>query len=208
MQPIIHDLGLQDYLTTWQNMRDFTDHRDANTADEIWLVEHPAVFTQGQNGKPEHILNAGEIPIIQTDRGGQVTYHGPGQLVAYILINLKRYHLGVRSLVTLLEKSLIQLCEDYQLIAKARTDAPGVYINDAKIASIGLRIRKGCSYHGLALNVSMDLSPFERINPCGYAALRMTQLQDWVPIPINFNDLKQQLANHLLKNMVFYDELL
>lgn len=176
---IVRHLGTQDYTQVWQAMRDFTDQRDQQTQDEIWFVEHPAVFTLGQSGKTEHLLHPGDIPIVHTDRGGQVTYHGPGQLVMYVLLNLQRYGIGVRRLVTLLENSVIQLLTNYHLSAYARREAPGIYIDQAKIASIGLRIRKGCSYHGLALNVAMDLEPFSRINPCGYQGLRMTMLSEW-----------------------------
>jgi len=165
------------YETLAHMMRGFTDARDENTPDELWIVEHEPVYTLGQSGKTEHILNPGNIPVVKSDRGGQVTYHGPGQLVIYVLLDLKRYGLGVRQLVSLLENSVIELLADYQIKAQARCDAPGVYINDAKICSIGLRIRRGCSYHGLAFNVAMDLAPFSGINPCGYQGLKMTQLK-------------------------------
>lgn len=171
----IIDLGLQDYLPTLDKMRQFTDQRDSHSIDQLWLVEHPAVFTQGQAGKPEHVLNAGDIPIVQADRGGQVTYHGPGQLVVYPLFDLRRHKLGVRELVTAIENSIIKALATCSIEAYAKPDAPGVYVNSKKIASLGLRIRKGCSFHGLALNVNMDLEPFSRINPCGYAGLNMTQ---------------------------------
>lgn len=168
-------LGVQDYLISWQAMSDFTNRRDANSVDEIWLVEHPAVFTQGLAGKPEHLLGQSDIPVVQSDRGGQITYHAPGQLVVYLLIDLRRSTLNVRALVTIIEESIINLLADYNVLAVAKTDAPGVYIEGKKIASLGLKIRKGCSFHGLALNVDMDLSPFLQINPCGYAGLEMTQ---------------------------------
>jgi len=158
-------------------MRDFTDSRTAETADELWLVEHPAVFTQGQAGRPEHLLDAGPIPVVQSDRGGQVTYHGPGQLVAYPLLDLRRLDLGVRALVSAIEQTLITLLATLEITAELRPGAPGVYVAGAKIASLGLRVRRGCSFHGLALNVNMDLSPFERINPCGYAGLAMTDIE-------------------------------
>ncbi len=156
-------------------MQTFTDQRDDSCADELWLVEHDPVFTQGQAGKAEHLLAPGDIPVVQVDRGGQITYHGPGQLVAYPMLNLKRHKLGVRELVTEIEQSLIELLAHYQIAAQARPDAPGVYVEGRKVASLGLRIRKGCSFHGLALNVDMDLSPFLRINPCGYAGMEMVQ---------------------------------
>lgn len=168
-------LGKQDYESVWHAMQDYTDNRDASSPDQLWIVEHPPVFTQGQAGKSEHILNPGDIPVIQVDRGGQVTYHGPGQLVAYPLINIKRLKIGVRQLVTDIENSIVQMLEGYKVEAYAKADAPGVYVDERKVASLGLRIRKGCSFHGLALNVDMDMSPFQRINPCGYAGLEMVQ---------------------------------
>ncbi|MGI2258725.1 lipoyl(octanoyl) transferase LipB [Shewanella sp. GXUN23E] len=171
----VRHLGRQDYETVWHAMQHYTDNRDEHSPDELWLVEHPPVFTQGQAGKAEHILNPGDIPVIQVDRGGQVTYHGPGQLVAYPLLDIKRRKLGVRQLVTDIEQSLVDLLKPYGIDAYAKADAPGVYVDERKIASLGLRIRKGCSFHGLALNVDMDLAPFLRINPCGYAGLQMIQ---------------------------------
>jgi lipoyl(octanoyl) transferase len=161
-------------------MHDFTDSRDETTPDEIWLVEHLPVFTQGQAGKAEHLLMTGDIPVIQSDRGGQVTYHGPGQQVMYVLLNLKRRKLGVRELVTLLEQTVVNTLAEYGIDAHPRADAPGVYVGEMKICSLGLRIRKGCSFHGLALNINMDLTPFLRINPCGYAGMEMTQMRQWV----------------------------
>lgn len=170
---IVRSLGKQPYLPTWQRMQSFTDERNENTADEIWLLEHPPVFTQGQAGKEEHILLPGDIPVVEVDRGGQVTYHGPGQLMLYSLINIKRAKLGVRHLVSALENCVVSLLNDYSIKAYAKPDAPGVYVDHKKVCSVGLRIRKGCSFHGLALNVNMDLAPFQRINPCGYAGLEM-----------------------------------
>jgi len=161
-------------------MHEFTDMRDDTTPDEIWLVEHLPVFTQGQAGKAEHLLMTGDIPVIQSDRGGQVTYHGPGQQVMYVLLNLKRRKLGVRELVTLLEQTVVNTLAEYGIDAHPRADAPGVYVGEMKICSLGLRIRKGCSFHGLALNINMDLTPFQRINPCGYAGMEMTQMRQWV----------------------------
>lgn len=174
-QLVIRNLGLQDYTRIWQAMQQFTDQRDNNTVDEIWLLEHTPVFTQGQAGKAEHLLFPGDIPVVQVDRGGQVTYHGPGQLVAYVLLDIKRRNLGVRQLVTMLEQILIQLLTGHGIEANARPDAPGVYVKGAKIASLGLRVRKGCTFHGLALNVNMNMEPFSRINPCGYAGMQMVQ---------------------------------
>ncbi len=197
---IIRTLGLQDYQTCWQAMRDFTDQRTTMTTDEIWLVEHPPVFTQGQRGKPEHLLNPGTIPIIQADRGGQITYHGPGQLVVYPLVDLKRKKFNVRDIVTLLETTIIELLQQLNIQAKSKREAPGVYVDNKKICSIGLRIRRGCSFHGLALNVNMDLEPFSRINPCGYPNLIMTQLANFNP-EITIPAITQQLLDYLIKNL-------
>lgn len=174
---IVRQLGLQPYPETWQAMRQFTDQRGATTTSELWITEHPPVFTQGQAGKAEHILDAGNIPIVQTDRGGQVTYHGPGQLIIYCLLNLKEINTGVRNLVSALENAIIQLLSQQQIEAYSDKNAPGVYVNQEKIAALGLRIRKGNAYHGLSLNVNLDLSPFSRINPCGYANMSVTSLE-------------------------------
>lgn len=182
---LVRDLGRQEYQAVWAAMRDFTDQRTADTDDELWLVEHPPVFTQGQAGKAEHLLAPGDIPVIPTDRGGQVTYHGPGQLVAYPLLNLRRRGLGARDIVTLLENTLIDTLAGYGVLAAADPKAPGVYVGGRKIASIGLRIRRGCSYHGIALNIDLDLAPFRRINPCGYAGLEMVRLCDLVHEPVS-----------------------
>lgn len=180
MNIVIKQLGLQPYEATWQAMQDFTDNRTETTADEVWIVEHPAVFTQGLNGKAEHLLHATDIPIVQTDRGGQITYHGPGQSIVYVLVDLKRAKLGVRALVTALENSIIEYLKQLGIDSSARADAPGVYVNGKKIASLGLKIRKQRSYHGLALNVSMDLTPFQTVNPCGLQGMLMTQISDYV----------------------------
>jgi lipoyl(octanoyl) transferase len=188
MQITIRNLGLQHYQTTWQAMQQFTQDRTEETADEIWIVEHFPVYTLGLNGKPEHLLNASDIPVIYSDRGGQVTYHGPGQLVAYTLLDLKRLKIGVRQLVTILEQSMIGTLAGYGITARARIDAPGVYVNDKKIGSIGMRIKKNCSYHGLSFNNQMDLSPFDSINTCGYAGLEVTQLAD-LGIAVNNSEL-------------------
>lgn len=177
----ISHLGTKPYLDIFEKMREHTRARDEHSEDEIWLVTHEPVFTQGQAGKPEHILSTSNIPIVQSDRGGQVTYHGPGQMMAYTLWDIKRLHLGVRDLVCVLEKSVIVLLGQYGIEATARRDAPGVYVDGAKICSLGLRIHKGRSYHGLCLNVDMDLGPFSYINPCGYAQMKMTQMKDFVP---------------------------
>ncbi len=184
-QLIIRQLGVQDYQEIWRKMQDFTDSRDEQTADEIWLVQHPSVFTQGSAGKPEHLLNPTNIPVVQSDRGGQITYHGLGQQIMYVLIDIKRHKakgndLSVRDLVTALEQSVVKTLADYGIDAYPKPDAPGVYVGGKKICSLGLRIRKGCSFHGLALNIQMDLTPFRNINPCGYAGLEMCQLADFV----------------------------
>jgi lipoyl(octanoyl) transferase len=175
---LVRELGLSDYRETWAAMRRFTDERDAGTADELWLTEHQAVFTQGLNGRAEHLLAPGEIPVVQVDRGGQVTYHGPGQLVLYCLLDILRLGLGVRGLVGRIEQSVIELLNGYGIEAVTRPGAPGVYVDGAKIAALGLRIRKGCCYHGLSLNVDLDLEPFSRINPCGFRGLAVTRLSD------------------------------
>lgn len=175
-QPIIRQLGLRPYAETFDAMREFTQARTDETADEIWFLEHPPVFTQGQAGKPEHLLLPGDIPVVQSDRGGQVTYHGPGQIVVYFLIDLHRRGYGIRSLVTRLEDAIVATLALYGIEAAAKREAPGVYVGGDKIASLGLRVRSARTYHGLALNVKMDLEPFLRINPCGYQGLRMTQI--------------------------------
>lgn len=200
---IIRHLNQQDYIPCWRAMQTFTNERSADSEDEIWLLQHAPVFTQGQNGKAIHILNAGDIPVIQIDRGGQVTYHGPGQLVVYPLIDLKRKKFNIRQFVTLLEKSVIELLASYQIDAQAKCEAPGVYVQQKKIASIGLRVRKGCSYHGLALNVKMDLEPFSRINPCGFSELKMTQISDFVP-DIQIQDVQIKLIEILMKNIGYH----
>lgn len=169
-------LGRQDYVPLWHAMQNFTDARDETTPDEIWLTEHPPVFTLGLNASKEHLLTPGDIPVVQIDRGGQVTFHGPGQLMVYPLLDLRRIGLGVRTLVTALEQSVVDLVRQYDIVAASRADAPGVYVGGDKLASVGLRIRRGCSFHGMALNVNIDFEPFSRINPCGYEQLEMTDL--------------------------------
>jgi lipoyl(octanoyl) transferase len=201
-------LGLKPYEATWQAMQDFTNSRDATTPDEIWFLEHGSIFTLGQNSKPEHVLRPSNIQVISTDRGGQVTYHGPGQLMVYVLLDLKRKKFTVRDLVCYLERSIIDLLANYHIKAIARREAPGVYLEDGKkICSVGLRIRRGCSYHGLAFNIAMDLGPFGYINPCGYSELKMTQLADLATL--NFTGTKTsllqqiaaQLSNFLMRNL-------
>lgn len=193
-------LGQKEYLPVWQAMQDFTLNRTAETPDEIWLVEHPPVYTLGLNGKQEHILDVGQIPVVQTDRGGQVTYHGPGQQVAYLMLDLKRHGLGVRSLVSLIEQSVIDLLAGYGISSVARQDAPGVYVDGAKVAALGLRIKRGCSYHGLSLNIDMDLEPFSRINPCGYQDLPVTQLRE-LGITDDINVITRALLKHIGKHL-------
>jgi lipoyl(octanoyl) transferase len=171
-------VGVADYFSTWQAMKDFTASRTSNTCDEIWLLEHPPVYTQGVACKPEHLLHNVSISVIRTDRGGQITYHGPGQIVAYLLLDMRRLKLGVRELVRKMEGAVVDLLRDYHIGAEGRPDAPGVYVDGAKIAALGLKIKSGCCYHGLALNVDMDLAPFAAINPCGYPGLRVTQTRD------------------------------
>lgn len=195
------ELGQVDYEPVWHAMQSFTDTRGVDTPDEIWLLEHSPVFTQGQAGKAEHVLFPGDIPVVQVDRGGQVTYHGPGQLVAYLLLDVRRSGIGVRELVSRIERSLIDLLASYGVSANAKPDAPGVYVDGAKIASLGLRIRNGRSFHGLALNVDMDLQPFQRINPCGYAGLTMTQLADQVAGPIDICEVSARLREQLVKHL-------
>ncbi|HIE4543469.1 TPA: lipoyl(octanoyl) transferase LipB [Providencia rettgeri] len=184
-------------------MHQFTEERTENTCDEVWLVEHPRVFTQGQAGKAEHVLAPGDIPVIQSDRGGQVTYHGPGQQVMYVMLNLKRNKIGVRELVTELENTVVNTLAHFNIAAYPRPDAPGVYVNGDKICSLGLRIRQGCSFHGLALNISMDLEPFNRINPCGYSELKMTQVSDLAP-NVSLSDVQPVLIRQFCDTLGFH----
>jgi len=193
-------LGLVEYQATWQAMRRFSDSRETTTPDELWFLEHPPVFTLGQAGRPEHILDPGNIPVIQTDRGGQVTYHGPGQLVVYALLDLNRRRIGVRRLVDVLEESVIELVAEAGIEANRRKGAPGVYVEGQKLAALGLRVRKGCSYHGLSLNVNMDIAPFARINPCGYPGLDVTQLHD-LGIYQTAEEVEQKILGYLLSRL-------
>lgn len=198
---VVRRLGLVDYLPTLEAMRSFTAERDEQTPDEIWLLQHPRVFTQGQAGKAEHLLAPGDIPVVQVERGGQVTYHGPGQLVAYLMLNLRRQKLGVRELVTAMEQALVDVLAGYGIEAAPKADAPGVYVAGDKIASLGLRVRNGCSFHGLALNVDMDMSPFQRINPCGYAGLKMIQLRDLLETPPSLDEVSERLERALRERL-------
>jgi len=184
--------GLQDYTNTWQAMQQFTQQRDENTADEIWLLEHHPVYTLGRNGKREHLLNPKDIPIVPIDRGGQVTYHGPGQLIAYLLLHIRRLNIGIRHLVSQMEDSIVNTLADYGIHAVGDRDAPGVYVKGKKIAALGLRVTRGYTYHGLSFNIDMDLSPFNGINPCGYAELEVTQCKD-----VGITDSKAHIINKL-----------
>lgn len=198
--PVIRHLGLIEYEPTWRAMQRFTDERTETTPDEIWFLEHPPVFTLGMNGKREHVLAPGDIPVVQIDRGGQVTYHGPGQLVVYPLVDLRRAGLGVRELVTALERAVIQYVAELGIVAECRRNAPGVYVEARKLASVGIRIRRGASYHGLALNVSLDTEPFTRINPCGYQGLEVTRLQD-LGAARSVSDAASGLQPHLIREL-------
>ena len=193
-------LGRREYVPLWREMQAFTDARDENTPDEIWFTEHPPVFTLGLNASKEHLLAPGDIPVVQIDRGGQVTFHGPGQLMVYPLIDIRRAGIGVRKLVTALEQSVVDLVGAYGVDAAARPDAPGVYVEDRKLASVGLRIRRGASFHGMALNVAVDLEPFSRINPCGYAQLEMTDLER-LGITLSLDAAAENLLPHFLKHL-------
>ncbi|ASG66120.1 octanoyltransferase [Idiomarina piscisalsi] len=192
---IIRTLGRQPYEPVWHAMQAFTNQRDETTADELWVVEHDPVFTQGQAGKEEHLLAPGDIPVIQVDRGGQVTYHGPGQVVIYFLLDIRRLKYGVRQLVNRIEQTIVDMLADYNIEAAARRDAPGVYVSGDKVCSLGLRIRKGCSFHGLALNVNMDMEPFARINPCGLTGIQMVQTKD-MNGPQSFDEAANAVIKH------------
>jgi lipoyl(octanoyl) transferase len=200
---IVRKLGLVDYEPTWRAMQRFTDQRGPDTPDEIWFLEHPPVFTLGMNASRDHVLAAGDIPVVQIDRGGQVTYHGPGQLVVYPLVDLRRASLGVRDIVTALERSVIDYAAELGIAAECRKGAPGVYVDGKKLASIGIRVRRGASYHGVALNVSADLEPFRRINPCGYPGLEMTRLADLGPVD-SLAVAAEGLQPHLLRHLYEY----
>lgn len=197
---IRHLSGLQDYQFIWKLMQQFTQERTESSMDEIWTLEHLPIFTQGQNGKNEHILAPGDISVIPVDRGGQVTYHGPGQLIIYTLIDLKRKKLNVRDIVTILEKSVITLLAEFKIAGETRCQAPGVYVENKKICSLGLRIRRGCTFHGLALNVAMDLEPFSRINPCGFSGLEMTQLSAYHS-SVDIKETAYKLVSHLTTHL-------
>jgi len=196
----IRRLGRVDYEPTWRAMQEFTAARTADTPDELWIVEHPPVFTLGQAGKPEHLLTDIGVPMVKVDRGGQITYHGPGQAVVYLLLDLPRRRIKVRELVSAIEQAVIDLLAEYGVAADRRDGAPGVYVGDAKIAALGLRVRNGCCYHGVSLNVDMDLSPFAAINPCGYAGLQVIQTKD-LNIPLTAHEAGERLCQHLLQQL-------
>ncbi|MDD2700203.1 MAG: lipoyl(octanoyl) transferase LipB [Sideroxydans sp.] len=202
MTPPLHirAMGMVDYEPTWRAMQKFTSERSADTLDEIWLVQHPPTYTQGQAGKPEHLLNPTAIPVVKIDRGGQITYHGPGQIVIYLLLDLRRWKINVRDLVRLIEQAVIDLLAEHGVQAEGRTDAPGVYVNGAKIAALGLKIKNGCCYHGLSFNVDMDLTPFDNINPCGYQGLRVTQCVA-LGIAPEFEELQAGLTQNLVHGL-------
>ena len=197
---LVRALGRVDYAPTFEAMVAFTEARTAETPDELWVCEHPPVFTQGVAGRDDHLLAPGDIPVVRTNRGGQVTYHGPGQVVIYLLLDLARLKIKVRELVTAIEQAVIDLLAEHGVTAERRDGAPGVYVGDAKVAALGLRIRNGCSYHGVSLNVDMDLYPFTAINPCGYAGLKVIQTRD-LNIPLSVDEAGEQLAKHLLRQL-------
>jgi len=194
----VRSKGLQDYLITWEEMKSFTENRDSDTLDELWTLEHNSVFTQGLSGKPEHLLKATQIPIIQSDRGGQITYHAPGQLIIYCLIDIKRLGIGIKKMVSIIEQSLIELLSSYNIKAHTLKGAPGVYVNDSKIAALGLKVKHGRTYHGLSLNIDMDLSPYKLINPCGYSDLKVTQMRNLTDNILSISDIQHELSEHLI----------
>jgi len=193
--------GLQDYLITWEEMKSFTENRNSDTLDELWTLEHNSVFTQGLSGKPEHLLKATQIPIIQSDRGGQITYHAPGQLIIYCLIDIKRLGIGIKKIVSIIEQSLIELLSSYDITAHTLKGAPGVYVNDSKIAALGLKVKHGRTYHGLSLNIDMDLSPYNLINPCGYSDLKVTQMRNLTENILSISDIKHELSEYLIDSV-------
>ena len=197
----VRSKGLQDYLKTWEEMKYFTENRDPDTLDELWTLEHNSVLTQGLSGKPEHLLKATQIPIVQSDRGGQITYHAPGQLVIYCLIDIKRLGIGIKKMVSMIEQSLIELLSSYDIKAHTLKGAPGVYVNDSKIAALGLKVKHGRTYHGLSLNIDMDLSPYKLINPCGYSDLKVTQMRNLTDNALSISDIKHELSEHLINSV-------
>ena len=197
----VHSKGLQDYLKTWEEMKSFTENRNSDTLDELWTLEHNSVFTQGLSGKSKHLLKETQIPIIQSDRGGQITYHAPGQLIIYCLIDIKRLGIGIKKMVSMIEQSLIELLSSYDIRAHTLKDAPGVYVNDSKIAALGLKVKHGRTYHGLSLNIDMDLFPYTLINPCGYNDLKVTQMRNLTNNILNISDIKHELSEHLIDSV-------
>ena len=194
----IREKGLQDYVKTWEEMKSFTENRNSDTPDELWTLEHNSVFTQGLSGKPEHLLKTTKIPIIQSDRGGQITYHAPGQLIIYCLIDIKRLGIGIKKMVTIIEQSLIELLSSYDITAHTLKGAPGVYVNNSKIAALGLKVKQGRTYHGLSLNIDMDLSPYKLINPCGYSDLKVTKMRNLTDNTLSISDIQHELSEHLI----------
>jgi len=197
----VRSKGLQDYLITWEEMKSFTENRDSDTLDELWTLEHNSVFTQGLSGKSKHLLKKTQIPIIQSDRGGQITYHAPGQLIIYCLIDIQRLGIGIKKMVSMIEQSLIELLSSYDITAHTLKAAPGVYVNDSKIAALGLKVKHGRTYHGLSLNIDMDLSPYTLINPCGYSDLKVTQMRNLTSNILNISDIKHELSEHLIDSV-------
>lgn len=202
---LVRQLGVKEYIPIWQAMQAFTQQRDANATDELWLLQHPPIYTLGLNGKRKHLLLENDIPVIDVDRGGQITYHGPGQLVAYTMIDLQRKHLGVRDLVQHIEQAVINLLQDFSITSARKQDAPGVYVQAKKIAALGLRIKKNRSYHGLSLNIHMDLSPFSAINPCGYEGMSVTQLSDLTQQATEIDTIAASLVKHLSRQLQYND---
>ena len=197
----IRKKGFRDYTSTWKEMISFTENRNIDTPDELWMLEHNSVFTQGLSGKPEHLLKATQIPIIQSDRGGQITYHAPGQLIIYCLIDIKRLGIGIKKIVSIIEQSLIEFLSTYDIKAHTLTGAPGVYVNGSKIAALGLKVKQGRTYHGLSLNIDMDLSPYKLINPCGYSDLKVTQMCNLTDNMLSISDIQQELSVHIINSI-------
>jgi len=197
----IRKKGLRDYTSTWKEMISFTENRNIDTPDELWMLEHNSVFTQGLSGKPEHLLKATQIPIIQSDRGGQITYHAPGQLIIYCLIDIKRLGIGIKKIVSIIEQSLIEFLSTYDIKAHTLTGAPGVYVNGSKIAALGLKVKQGRTYHGLSLNIDMDLAPYKLINPCGYSDLKVTQMCNLTDNMLSISDIQQELSVHIISSL-------
>ena len=197
----VHSKGLQDYLKTWEEMKSFTENRNSDTLDELWTLEHNSVFTQGLSGKSKHLLKDTQIPIIQSDRGGQITYHAPGQLIIYCLIDIKRLGIGIKKMVSMIEQSLIEFLSSYDITAHTLKGAPGVYVNDSKIAALGLKVKNGRTYHGLSLNIDMDLSPYSLINPCGFSDLKITQMRNLTKNILNISNIRHELSDHLIDSV-------